>query len=349
MNKLSWISKNILFGALICSATVLPGPGVHNSTARSLMEKWELSPYFNTKFLTQYKWVTRRLKKVDGFVEGFFKNEDNQSINYLYLKRPDARYTILFCAGFLPGRKEGLASYYAMLPDDCNILFFDARAHGKSQGELILWKYGTQEYKDIIAATKFAHNQSNAPIIIHGTCAGAFHAAHAVLEMQRRDLVTILNIKGLIFDSGWGNVKTTAYSSFHENAQSMLLNKCAQLYGAKDKEKVKNRWLYKGASQLLHVTARALHSFVAKPILSIKEYQTKLSGKMSRIAIPTYFIHSTDDMEAPIGPVKQLAAQVKNKQCWWIDKPSRHACHNLKFKQEYKKNLLNFIDTNVGH
>ena len=72
---------------------------------------------------------------------------------------------------------------------DCNILFIDARGHGKSEGSVLknMWGYGKHEYKDIIAAIKFAHKKNDVPIILYGVCAGAFNSMHALLKLQKKN------------------------------------------------------------------------------------------------------------------------------------------------------------------
>src|SRR5690606_10231834 len=65
---------------------------------------WSKEEYLNTQFLNQYTAVSQQLCN-DGFYEGYFTTTDQFSINYLYLKRPNAIATIIFCSGFLPGRK----------------------------------------------------------------------------------------------------------------------------------------------------------------------------------------------------------------------------------------------------
>jgi len=102
------------------------------------------------------------------------------------------------CAGWLPGKKEGMATFYALLPENCNILLFDARGRGASEGSLLynIWKYGTSEYKDIIGAIFWINHNNKLPIIIGGTCSGVFNAAHAIIKLTQKNLIHKTNVKG---------------------------------------------------------------------------------------------------------------------------------------------------------
>src|SRR5581483_8890448 len=163
--------------------------------------------YYDVSFLKNYSQV-RTVLKAEGFKEIYFKTSDNLRINGLFLTRPHATCNVIVCAGWLPGRKEKMATFFAALPSHCNIFFFDARGRGKSEGPLLrqVWKYGVNEYKDIVGAIEYIHSRNALPIILCGVCSGAFNATHAVLHLEKQGLLSRYNIKGVIFDSGWGSI-----------------------------------------------------------------------------------------------------------------------------------------------
>ena len=297
---------------------------------------WRISPYFNTKFLTQYDRVTKQLVEKEGLVEGFFLTEDNVSINYLWLKRPNARYTVVYCCGFWPGRKEGLATFYAMMPDDCNLLFFDARGHGKSSGRFLsrIWGYGSREYKDVIGAVHFAAKQQRCPIILYGVCAGAFHAAHALLHLQERGMLHhAMQIKGFIFDSGWSSMRDASRTAFASEVDGILRKRLKQ-----------SNWLYRSASAVVLGCVNAAHFCIARPVLYWRKNQMSLVDKIDLIDVPMFYIHAQGDEYAKIEPVKRLAEHTQQATCWWIEEQSKHACHHLKLKEQYRERLLSFIE-----
>jgi len=297
---------------------------------------WKGSPYFDTKFLVQYDLVSQHLIHDEGFQEGFFLTEDTVSINYLWLKRPNARYTVVYCCGFWPGRKEGLATFYAMMPDDCNLLFFDARGHGKSGGRFFsrIWGYGAQEYKDVIGALHFAVKQQRCPIILYGVCAGAFHAVHAISHLQERGMLHhAMQVKGLIFDSGWSSIADVSQTAFVSELDGMVRRRLKQV-----------DWLYRPISAITSIGVQAVHCCIARPVLSWRKKRMTLIDKINHLDIPIFYIHAEDDQYARIEPVKQLAKETKQATCWWISEPSKHACHHLKVKEQYRERLLDFIE-----
>ena len=163
--------------------------------------------FYSTAFLRNYLTVRKTLLEA-GFEKITFETSDNYKLAGLFLSRPNATCNVILCAGWLPGRKEGMATFYDLLPENCNILFFDARGHGESEGSLLwkLWRYGIDEYKDITGAISWIHHNNTLPIIIAGICSGAFNATHAIAHLQEQNLIEHYNIKGLVFDSGWGSV-----------------------------------------------------------------------------------------------------------------------------------------------
>jgi len=92
---------------------------------------WQTSQYFNTQFLMKYDKVKETLI-ADDFREVTFTSPDGISIKGLYRKKANARMNVVLSAGFYPGRKEGMASFIKLLPDDTNILFLDARGMEKA-------------------------------------------------------------------------------------------------------------------------------------------------------------------------------------------------------------------------
>lgn len=301
---------------------------------------WRDSIYLNTTFLKNHKKVNRTLQK-DGFSEGFFKSSDGLSLCYLLLEKPLARVNVIICCGWLPGRKEGMASLYALLPDDCNILFFDARGHGSSEGPLFsqFYTYGKDEYKDILGAISFMHTrQPEIPIIVFGMCAGAFNAAHALIHLSKQpEMMKKYGIAGFIFDSGWGSVTTSSYTAPYTTIKDSVHTLLA---GHRNKQTLLSKCI---AAPLLALYT-LLHKTTIAPLLSYNESQSQLYDKIHMIPVPTLFIHAYDDSHVPIQDAQRLAQSCRNAHCWWIDRPSKHGCHHLKHAAQYRQKLHKFIE-----
>lgn len=302
---------------------------------------------YSTSFLKDYKAVRRYLKK-EGFTKISFKTTDNLSLSGLFLSRPNATCNVIVCAGWLPGRKEGMATFYDLLPKNCNILLFDARGRGESEGSLIwnVWRYGIDEYKDILAAISWINYHNALPIILGGTCSGVFNAAHAVLNIIKKNRLERSHITGIFFDSGWGSVMTMSQSSAIANIKKYFTRVAVLFHGTK--ENIEHYPLYKICYPSIIRYFKIVHHLCAKPIIIRYEKMTNLFDKIHQISVPILFIHSYDDSHAAFSNACKLATLAPNKQCWWIKKSS-HAKHHLIHKDLYKEKLTAFINTVINH
>lgn len=306
--------------------------------------------YFDTAFLADYKKVARSLKE-ENFNEVIFQSVDGLHLEGLYLKRPEARYNVVCCAGWLPGRKEGIATFYELLPKDCNILFFDARGHGKSEGSFRQLNYGVHEYKDVIGALELVHKDTGKPTLLYGLCAGAFNAAHALFELQTHNRLDELQVSGLIFDSGWISVDKTSYSVAVAKTNEMLMKQIASWYALPRYQEAKKTSLFSYFSSLSNLLIGCVHT-VLRPFFRYYDSSTNLLVKAQKtpLRVPFLFIHSRDDTCVSLPDVQKLAACIpdEHRTCWWIDKPSKHACHYLKHTDEYKQYLCGFVESVIG-
>lgn len=347
--------KMILYTMLIANSTTQL---LSNTTENDTHKK-----YFDTDFLTKYDEVQNALITDFGAKKITLQTEDNHTLNGLFIKRDNAVRNVILCSGFYPGRKEGLATYCCLFPTDYNILLFDARGHGESTGPFAssLWYYGQNEYKDIIAAAQYLKTHTQCDTIIHGTCSGAFHAVHALYNLNQEKLDQ-LRIKGLVFDSGWASISETSVSAIKGQIQEMLLSFFLRGYSpiphkmdetdkrkmkSNRKKKIKQSYFYRFCSQMSASMYYLFNLLLFKvPIyFTNNEHKTNLFDKIQAIQIPILFIHSEDDHLQPIDTVKKLADPCSNKECWWITQPSKHACHNLKHSDQYKEKLTRWLES----
>lgn len=305
---------------------------------------WRNSPYLDMKSYTSYEYIRSLLIRDDGFVQDAFLTVDGLLIDCLIKQCPQADYTFILCAGWLPGKAEGMAGIYALLPKNCNVLLFNSRGHGGSQGSLMrsMWSYGEHEYKDVIAAIEYAHQISGKPIVIIGVCAGAFHAAHALARLTKQGRIEELNVKGLVFDSGWSSVSRVSLTVPNARINEIIARMVAKIKRSHYRQE-KNSWPARALSSIVQRIYGIFHTMGYRPFIT--EGKTNLFKYIKQIGIPMLFIHSYDDDYAVISDVKRLAQCVQQAECWWIDKPSKHACHFLKHTQEYQRRIIHFFDT----
>jgi pimeloyl-ACP methyl ester carboxylesterase len=298
---------------------------------------------YTTSFLKNDRAVHTCLKE-QGFSDITFKTLDNLRLRGLFLSRPDATRNIIICAGWFPGKKEGMATFYNLLPPDCNILFFDARGHGNSEGPLLwkLWEYGIHEYKDILGAISYLNNANSLPIIIIGICSGAFNAAHAIVDLEKNHKIENSRVKGLVFDSGWGSVTEIARTAPPAGIEKRLVNLLKNIYT--NKKQIKESYIFKMCSLIARINYAVSYHMCTKFITAHYEKITTLFNKIDRISTPILFIHSKDDTYAIKNDAIRLSQLASHATCWWIKK-SFHAKHHLIHKELYKKKLHNFLTT----
>jgi pimeloyl-ACP methyl ester carboxylesterase len=299
----------------------------------------DIDQLYSTTFLKNYDCVRATLKKYD-FKEIAFTTPDHLTLRGLFLSRPHATCNVIICAGWLPGKKEGMATFYDLLPEYCNILLFDARGHGESDGQLVekLWYYGMNEYKDIIGAINYLNVNNDHPIIIAGICSGAFNAAHALIHLEQQNKTAACNIKGLVFDSGWGSIREIFRTAPPAGIEKRLVALCSSLYTTK--EQIKQSIFYKTCSLFGQTSFKLCYYFFSK--LYNQDHATTLYNKIDLISSPILFIHSTDDTYATYKDAVKLARLAQQPTCWWIAKSS-HAKHHLIHRDAYKEKLTTFI------
>lgn len=296
---------------------------------------WEQSPYLNTALLGNSEKTTQKLI-ADGFQEvRFTSEEDKISISGLLreAKTKPPKAQIVYCAGFYPGRMQGIATFFPMFKDleesdDVTQLFFDARGHGKSEGPFFsnLGRYGMNEYKDIIGALRLLKEKNpDTPIILHGICAGSFHAARALIKLQENTTLKEYNIIGLVSDSGFASV------------MSML-----DIPGKHIKRKVVPPYL-----RCINPSITALFAClkcVLRRSLDSQDQETKLLGKMNQISCPVLFIHTEDDDYVACEKIKALAQETPDAYTWWLQKgEGGHTVNHLKQKRAYQGIVAAFI------
>lgn len=292
--------------------------------------------FFDTNFLRNSAAVEKVLKQED-FFEVEITTQDNLKLCAIMLDQSNEQTiqtTIISCPGFVPGKKEGMTTLYAMFKEyPYNFIFLDLRGHGKSEGELLTYSgikhYGEFEYLDIVATIQFTikYNQEhniNENIIIHGLCSGAFHSIKALHYLQQYDKQSYDCVKGLIFDSGWPSVPDIVESTLTSEANK----RCTECNVS-------------CLAYPLSCSIVGIYNYFFKPYHC---NQASIAQAMNDIDLPILFIHAENDPYIPIHHVYPLVKQA-NKPTSWFIKESTHAAHHLKHKDEYKIQMEQFIQS----
>jgi len=303
--------------------------------------------HFNTKILRDKKATKIKLLE-EGFQEVTFQTEDGYTLTGLFLERPNAKATISFFHGFCPGGKEGFAPFVKIAPQDYNLLFVDMRGYGDSQGPSFLpnlKNYGRDDYKDVECAAEFVKEKTKGkPQVIFGWCSGAFNTTTALLKMKEKMVGEKtkdedLNIKGLVFDSGFGSIIQISKSPLHHVKNKFIPGLFAPLYGG-NRKKANKSILCRFTSYCLSVFLHVAGLFILPPIIK-REPKTNLFDKIQKTdKTPILVVHAEDDKYAPWEKQSKLVDKMPQKTLWLIEKgKSSHAENHLKVKNEYKRKM----------
>lgn len=281
--------------------------GVSYYAMRQLTFKAEYSVYGRRQSELAEE-IRQELLKRPAIEELSFKNSDNMTLNGFLIKRPKAKANLVLCHGY-KSSKEFLYGFVDMFPD-WNILMFDFRAHGQSEGGMI--SIGCHEYKDVIAAARFMRpqkgdNNQELPLILLGISMGGASILKAA-EMAPM----LANV--LIIDSTFASLPKTMLKAFSHKSGLPYY----PFYPV-----IKHMFQY--------VANCDVHAM--KPVESVK-----------KIDIPIFFIHSCTDNLTPASNAVLLYANAQNASSrLWIGPRCRHGWLHSYHTDLYKKKVFNFL------
>lgn len=239
--------------------------------------------------------------------EVFFNTDDNIKIAGFLIRREKAKGNLILCHGFQ--RSKEMMRPYLDFFEDYNILMFDFRAQGQSEGKIIT--LGLTEYHDVIAASNFIKSKfdKKLPIIVLGVSMGA--AASLMAAFIKPDLCS-----ALISDSVFKDLVAVVENSFT---------------------------FYSGLPKFPFVF---FIRFFAKNFYNCDVSKLKPIEFIKNIHIPIFFIHSSSDSIVPTEHTLSLYKSVEgNGSQLWITPPAFHADSSRHYPQEYKERIKKFLSS----
>lgn len=265
--------------------------------------------YYGKRLSDISKEIREELLQRDDVKPVEFYTQDGLKLSGFLLTRKDAKINLVLCHGY-QGTKEFMYALIDLFPD-WNILLFDFRAHGQSEGRIT--SIGYHEYKDVIAAAHFMKdifktdaNEQNSTVVLGISMGGAATLKAAEFDPTLAD--------ALIIDSTYAVLGDMLLKGFS----------------------VKSGLSYYPFFPLI----KQMYRYVAN--FDINSMNPQESVKV--IKKPILFIHSCDDsFISPINTL-QLYANVKNKKSkLWIGPPCRHGWLHCYHKEIYQKKVLRFV------
>jgi uncharacterized protein len=234
-----------------------------------------------------------------------FMTEDNLRLSGLFIVNPDAQYTMLLCHGYRSA-KEAMYKAVTLCPK-ANILLFDFRSHGESQGDMI--SIGHYEQKDIAAAVQFLrHNEQTKQLPLIGF--GFSMGAASLIGAAARGVV----FDGLILDSSFARLDAQLARVFQRKTglPTFPFMPVAQ-------------WMF-------------------EYIAHYRVDQVSPADMIAHISCPLLIVHSHDDDFTPVYNAHELyeKATVPHKELWLVS----HSQHGKIVKEhgtQYGKRIDDFL------
>lgn len=344
------------------------------------------------------------------------------TIKGLFLRRQNARATIVCVPGFWPGVKENFAPIVKIFPNDCNLLFIELSGHGESVSRSLisgcssclgfpldqnipscfgsnglltpngglfgllgnsepvklikhvlgLKEYGLHEHEQILGAINYVYAQApESPIIMFGWCSGAIQTAQTLIKLrqyspifnqlriiQEQDALGHFNIRGMIFDSGFGSF-TDILPNFLEYFKREYFP-CFFKEQKNDGKDEKSSWLsgitniiskifkpvISGITDLLYYVLNTIFGpsvIQNDPIINIYD-------KIDQIAdLKTLFVHSNGDSLVPMACAKRIHDSMRPECRTFKNTPGdSHAKMQVKNKDWYKEIVGDWLTQTVG-
>lgn len=238
-----------------------------------------------------------------------FETSDGLKLAGLLVKRSEAQANVVICHGY-KSAKELLYAYIDLFPR-WNMLLFDFRSHGQSEGEIT--SIGFHEYKDVIAAVRFLRDQTGAsnvhklPLIVIGVSMGG---AAALKAAEREPGLC----DAVIVDSTFAQLDNLVRKGF--------LKRSSLPYYP----------FFPIIRQMFHYCAQ-FNLREVNPIESVKS-----------ISQPVLFIHSCNDSYISPKNAINLYNNASNKYSkLWIGPQCRHGLLHSYQSALYKKKVIKFL------
>ena len=253
--------------------------------------------------------IRSELLKRSDISEVTFKTHDNLTLAGLLIKRQHPQANLIVCHGYKSNKElsYGLIDLYP----SWNILLFDFRAHGQSEG--LITTIGYHEANDVVAASNFLRDYTQKtynkkmPLIILGlSMGGAALLRAAELEPGLCD--------ALVVDSSYAKLGTTVFKAF--SMKSSL---------------PRYPFLLIAQEMFQYLANCDIHAMNPK-------------DSVKTITKPILFIHSCDDNYiSPKNAITLFSNSVNKQSKLWIGPHCRHAWLHSYYSELYKKKTTKFL------
>jgi uncharacterized protein len=282
------------------------GFGVVVFISYSVVKRFIFRRIHKHEWLLQTTKFNERLRNQHGGIPVSFTSVGNMRLQGLIFIRPQAQRNFLMCHGYSRS-KERLYNLIKLFPDD-NILIFDYRAHGESQGDYTT--IGFYEKDDVCAAFNFLQSHEQAkllPTFGMGVSMGAVSLLGAAAHGAP--------FKALILDS--------AFKQLDEQVAKMFPEKTG-------------------------LPLRPFISFchtIFEYLCQCSMCDVNVIEWVQKVKVPIFIIHSNHDTMADVSTAHELHAAIPGQKKLWIVDYAHHAGIYKKYPDEYLKQVTSFLES----
>jgi uncharacterized protein len=235
-----------------------------------------------------------------------FRSTDNLNLSGWFIKAKKSKGTIILAHGW-DGGKEGMLDYaFFLQKNGYNILLFDFRAAGESEGDTITLGY--YEKNDILGAINYLNLRKD--IDTHKIGAMGFSMGAAALVMAAKDTNSL---KAIILDS--------CYPTLYENV-------------AKRFKKVYNFPKFPFATSL---------TFFGGLINGFNGFDLAPVKYIGKIDVPIYIIEGMQDYQVSTDDAWQLFEKANEPKYIWLVPGAGHIGGYEKSPKEYEERVVSFL------
>lgn len=224
-----------------------------------------------------------------------------------WIPAEQARGTIIFSHGQNGSMEGDLPQAAALHRAGYNLLLFNMRAHGTSEGEQVT--FGVFEKEDLLGAIDYVTAQKGVEkVALLGFSMGA---GVAMIAAALSDRVSVL-----VLDGAYLRLIDAVQRGIAERLPNAIAAILANLF-------------ILGATLLTNT-----RMFQVSPMLWARHLPN----------IPVLFIHSENDSFARLDEIERLAADLKGPYEIWVAPDCRHREAFLKHEAEYIRRILNWLE-----
>jgi len=238
-----------------------------------------------------------------------FKTSDNIQIKAWFIPNEKSDKTIVICHGY-PFDKANVLGFAEFLHPHFNLLFFDFRYFGESEGKYTT--IGYKEQKDLIAAMKYLETRNDINKNKIGALGFSLGAATILMAADKT------NIKAIVADSSYASL------------DNMLKDSYRIFPGF-------TKWPFVQLTKLFSRLTIKLDISKVSPMESIKALKT-----------PILIIHGDRDSQINVKNAHQVYENSnKDSTELWIMPKTDHGEGHLLYTREYEQRIIDFFNKHL--